>query len=214
VDDLKGASGIEDISVLNFQGREAFNKEAPVTEAEIMRKISGTKASYDRQDVKRFIFYEPLQNKETCRACHAADPEIIGAVKVSVSIENEYARSMDLIRIVILLTVLACFCFSIILWLMIRKMVISPIKLLEKAAHELSRGDLSFDVDLKSNDEIGRFSRAVKDSMISVSGILKDRDISAHIAVLPEVEVESEKRRRPVLSEAIPDISASVEEIT
>ena len=29
VDDLKGASGIEKISVFNFQGREAFNKDAP-----------------------------------------------------------------------------------------------------------------------------------------------------------------------------------------
>ena len=150
LDDLKSASGIEEISVLNFQGREAFKKDAQVTESEVMKKIAATKASYDIQDVKRFVFYEPLENKERCRTCHAADPEIIGAVKVSVSIEKEYARSMNLIRIVILLTVLACFCFSIILWLLIRKMVISPIKSLEKAAHELSRGDLSFDIDLKS----------------------------------------------------------------
>ena len=74
LDDLKGASGIEEISVLNFQGREAFKKDAPATEAEIMKKISGTKASYDIQDVKRFVFYEPLENKERCRACHAGRP--------------------------------------------------------------------------------------------------------------------------------------------
>ena len=124
---------------------------------------------------------------------------------------------MNLIMIVILLTVLACFCFSIILWLMIRKMVISPIKSLEKAAHELSRGDLSFDIDMKSNDEIGRFSRAIKDSMISVSGILKRiKDISARIVyVAEEVEVESRKvaEGTALESEAISDISASVEEM-
>jgi len=217
LDELKGASGIEEISVLNFQGREAFRKDALATESEVMKKISGTKASHDIQDVKRFVFYEPLENKERCRACHAADPEIIGAVKVSVSIVNEYARSMNLIKIVILLTVLACFCFSIILWLMIRKMVISPIKSLEKAAHELSRGDLSFDVDMKSNDEIGRFSRAIKDAMLSVSGILKRiKDISARIVyVAEEVEVESRKvaEGTALESEAISDISASVEEM-
>ena len=217
LDDLKGASGIVEISVLNFQGREAFRKDAQVTESEVMKKIAATKASYDIQDVKRFVFYEPLENKEQCRACHAADPEIIGAVKVSVSIENEYARSMNLIKIVILLTVLACFCFSIVLWLMIRKMVISPIKSLEKAAHELSRGDLSFDIDLKSHDEIGRFNRAIKDSMISVSGILKRiKEISARIVyVAEEVEVESRKvaEGTALESEAISDISASVEEM-
>ncbi len=217
LDDLKGASGIEDISVLNFQGREAFKEDAPATESEVMKKISGTKASYDIQDVKRFVFYEPLENTERCKSCHAADPEILGAVKVSISIEKEYAKSMNLIKIVILLTVLACFCFSIILWLLIRKMVISPIKSLEKAAHELSRGDLSFDIDMKSHDEIGRFSRAIKDSMISVSGILKRiKDISARIVyVAEEVEVESRKvaEGTALESESISDISASVEEM-
>jgi phosphate/phosphite/phosphonate ABC transporter binding protein len=217
VDDLKGASGIEDISVLNFQGREAFRMDAPVTESEVMKKISGTKASHDIQDVKRFVFYEPLKNSERCKSCHEADPEILGAVKVTVSIEKEYAMSMNLVRIVILLTVLACFCFSIILWLMIRKMVISPIKSLEKAARELSRGDLSFDVVMKRNDEIGRFSSAIKDSMISVSGILERiKDISARIVyVAEEVEVESRKvaEGTALESEAISDISASVEEM-
>ncbi|MFZ2196658.1 MAG: methyl-accepting chemotaxis protein, partial [Thermodesulfovibrionales bacterium] len=217
VDDLKGASGIEDIAVLNFQGREAFRRDAPATESEVMKKISGTQASYDIQDVKRFVFYEPLKNSERCKSCHEADPEIIGAVKISVSIEKEYAMSMDLIKLVILLTVIACFCFSIILWLMIRKMVISPIKALEKDAHELSRGDLSFGIDMKRNDEIGRFSRAIKDSMISVSGILKRiKDISARIVyVAEEVEVESRKvaEGTALESEAISDISASVEEM-
>ncbi len=217
VDDLKGASGIEKIVVLNFQGREAFNKEAPATESDIMKKMAGTKMSQKINEKKRSIFYETLKNKEQCRACHANDPEILGAVKVSISIEEEYNRSMNIVLIVIVATVIACLSFSIILWLMIRKMVISPIKSLEKAAHELSRGDLSFDIDLKSNDEIGRFNRAIKDSMISVSGILKRiRDISTRIVyVAEEVEVESRKvvEGTSLESEAISDISASVEEM-
>ncbi len=217
VDDLKSASGIEKIVVLNFQGREAFNKEAPATEADIMKKIAETKMSLKINEKTRSIFYQTLNNKEQCRSCHANDPEILGAVKVSISIEKEYNRSMNIVLIVIVATVIACLSFSIILWLMIRKMVISPIKLLEKAAHDLSRGDLSFDIDLKSKDEIGRFNRAIKDSIISVSGILKRvRDISARIVyVAEEVEVESRKvaEGTALESEAVSDISASVEEM-
>ena len=165
----------------------------------------------------RIIFYEALKNKEQCRTCHATDPEILGAVKVSISIEKEYNRSMNLILIVILATVIACLSFSVILWVMIRKMVISPVKSLEKAAQELSHGDLSFDIDLKSKDEIGRFGRAIKDSMLSISGILKRiREISTRIAyVAEEVEVESKKVVDGTVleSEAIADISASIEEM-
>ena len=142
--DLKRDSGIEDVSVLNFQGREAFNKEAPATEAGTMKIMSGTKRPVESRGTKKFVFYKPLENKDRCRECHAGDPQLIGAVKISISIEKEYNKAVKLIIIVILLTVFACFCFSVILWLLIRKMVISPVKSLEKAAHELSRGDLSF----------------------------------------------------------------------
>ncbi|MBS1114501.1 MAG: methyl-accepting protein RppA [Nitrospirae bacterium] len=217
LDDLKGASGIEGISVLNYQGREAFKKDAPATDEGIMKKIAETKMPQKINEKTRILFYETLKNKEQCRACHLNDPEILGAVKVSISIEKEYKRSMQLSLIVILVTVIACLSFSIILWMMIRKMVISPIKSLEKAAQELAKGDLSFAVDLKSKDEIGKLGRAVKGSMLSVSGILnRVREISMRIAnVAEEVASESKKVVDGTILEndAISEMSASVEEM-
>jgi methyl-accepting chemotaxis protein len=217
LDDLRGASGIENISVFNYQGREAFNKDAPVTDTGIMKKIAETKKSQKINEKTRIIFYEALKNKEQCRACHANDPEILGAVKVSISIEKEYNRSMNLILIVIFATVIACLSFSVILWLMIRRMVISPVKSLEKAALALSHGDLSFDIDFRSKDEIGRFGRAIKDSMVSISGILKRiKGISTRIAYVAE-EVEGESKKvvdgTVLEGEAVANISASIEEM-
>jgi methyl-accepting chemotaxis protein len=133
------------------------------------------------------------------------------------SIAEVGAEATNLVLIVILLAILACISFSVILWAMIRKMVILPVKSLEKAARGLSQGDLSFDVDVKSNDEIGKFSRAIKDSMLSISGILKRiREISTRIAyVAEEVEAESKKVADGTVleSEAISDISGSIEEM-
>src|SRR3990172_61202 len=101
--------------------------------------------------------------------------------------------------------------------MMIRKMVILPIKSLEKAAQELSKGDLSFAVDVKGKDEIGRFGKAIRDSMLSISGVLKRvREISIRIAnVAEEVAGESKKVVEGTVleSEAISDISASIEEM-
>ncbi|MEW6107889.1 MAG: phosphate/phosphite/phosphonate ABC transporter substrate-binding protein [Nitrospirota bacterium] len=217
LEDLKGEIGIEEISALNFQGREAFAPGTPVKESAVMKKITETRAPVHIRDVKKLIFYKPFENKEKCRGCHTNDPDILGAVKISISIEKEYNRATNLIIIVILATILACFCFSIILWAMIRKMVITPIKSLENAAYKLSEGDLSFNVDIASRDEIGRFSKAIKDSMLSISGILQRvKDVSMRIShVAEDVEKESKKVVDGTIleTESITNISTSIEEM-
>ncbi|MDH4231031.1 MAG: phosphate/phosphite/phosphonate ABC transporter substrate-binding protein [Nitrospirota bacterium] len=217
ISDLRGASGIEEIAVLNFEGREAFNSEAPPREAEVMKRIAAAKAPLHVNEKKKIIFYKPLENSARCRECHAGQPAIIGAVKISVPIDKEYDKAFNLIMLVILLTTFACVCFSVILWSMIRKMVISPIKSLEKAAQAMSGGDLSFDIEIKGRDEIGRFSAAIKDSMLSISGILKRiREVTKRINyVSEEVALDSKKVVDGAIleDEAIVNISSSIEEM-
>ena len=67
---------------------------------------------------------------------------------------------------------------SLVLWLMLRKMVISPIKTMEKAALKLAEGEISFDVDIKSKDEIALLSSSIKESVSSVGRILQRIKIS------------------------------------
>jgi methyl-accepting chemotaxis protein len=217
VHDLKGIGGVEDISVMNYEGREAFNRDAPATEAEMMKKITETKLPVFIKGVKKLVFYKPFENKGRCMDCHINEPAIIGAVKISFSIAKEYDKSINLIIIVILLTILASFCFSIILWVMIRKMVISPVKSLEQAAQKMSQGDLSFDIDINSRDEIGRFSKSIRDSMLSISGILRRiMEVTKRITyVAEEVEAESKKVIDGTVleNEAYGNISTSIEEM-
>ena len=215
--DLKGEGGAEEIALVNYEGRPAFEKGTPPTESGVMKIIAKTKAARLERGVKKLIFYKPLENTETCRSCHANDPEILGAVKISFSIAKEYDHAMKLVTIVLLATILASFCFSIILWAMIRKMVITPVKSLEDAARKLSEGDMSFDVGLKGRDEIGRFSRAIHDSLLSFSNILRRiRDVSMRISrVSEDVGTESKKigEGTTLETEAVSNISASIEEM-
>jgi len=219
IEDLKGAGGVEQITLLNFEGRQAFDKTTEVdkTDVEKMKRMTGTKAPEVIKDVRRLIFYKPLVNSERCRSCHADDPEILGAVKTSFSIEKEYAKAMGLINFVIFATVFAAVCFSLVLWYMIRKTVITPIKSLETAAVRLSRGDLSFEVDVRSSDEIGRFSSAIRDSLMSISNILRRvQDVTARASrVTGDVEEESRKvvNGTALETEAIDNISSSIEEM-
>ncbi len=215
---LKSIRNMDEIALLHFDGRLAFTdkSEAPA-EADIMKKIVATKAPIIQRDQKRIVFYRPLENAERCKACHANDPPVLGAVKLAFSIEKEYNNAMRMIVMVMLATILACICFSIVLWAMIRRMVITPITSLENAAARLAEGDMSFSVDVRSSDEIGRFSKAITSSLLSISGILQRiKDGSRRVTrVAEDVSRESREVVEGTLleTEAINNISASVEEL-
>jgi phosphate/phosphite/phosphonate ABC transporter binding protein len=215
--ELKGASGAEDISLWNFSGRPAFENNAAPVEAEVMKEIARTKAPKRMTGVTRITYYKPLENSARCRTCHENDPEILGAVKTSISIEKEYNNAKRLIMIVILATIFASFAFSFILWAMIRRTVITPVKALEGAAMKLSEGDMSFRVRVKGRDEIGRFTGAIRDSLLSISGILQRiKDASKRVTrVAGDVERESKKVAEGTMTEteAINNISSSIEEL-
>lgn len=215
---LKSVRNMEEISLLNFKGEIAFtDKSNGAADAGIMKNIIVSKAPVIQRDQKRIVFFRPLENAERCKACHANDPPVLGAVKLAFSIEKEYNNSMRMIIMVMLATVLACICFSVVLWFMIRRMVITPVTSLEAAAARLAEGDLSFSVDIRSSDEIGRFSRAITSSLISISGILQRiKDGSRRVTRVAE-DVSREAREvvegTMLETEAINNISASVEEM-
>ncbi len=217
VDDLRKTSGIEGLTVLNYEGREAWVDDAPPLEKEIMEEITSTKAPLFVQGVKNMTYYKPLLNTQQCRACHTNAPYILGAAKITISIEEEYARSKYIIKMVILATVFASFIFSMILWVVIRKVVIDPVKKVEQSALKMSQGDLSFVIDVDKEDEIGRLSNAVQDSALSISNILQRIKEVAHriFAVASDVEIASKKVVEGTVTEteAIANISSSVEEM-
>ena len=107
-----------------------------------MKKIISTKAPIVIEDVKGYIFYKPLENAAACKGCHAQEGAILGAIKVSLSIEKEYERAKKSVITVILLTIVERLGFSFVLLLMLRRMVILPIKAMEKAA--LKAGGATF----------------------------------------------------------------------
>jgi phosphate/phosphite/phosphonate ABC transporter binding protein len=215
--ELKGASGAEDISLWNSEGSPAFEKGAPAAEAEVMKEIEKTKAPKMVTGVTTITFYQPLIKSERCNTCHEKDPDVIGAVKTSISIAKEYANAKKLIMIVILATVLASLAFSFVLWMMVRRMVITPVKSLEDAAMKLSGGDMSFKVEVKSKDEIGRFAGEIRDSLLSISSILQRvKEASKRVTrVAADVEKESRKVAEGTMTEteAINNISSSIEEM-
>lgn len=217
VEDIKSKKAVQELEILNIEGREAFRKDAPATESAVMKKLSETNVPYFIKDVKSLTYYRPLLNKEKCKSCHEDAQSIRGAIKISLSIEEEYNKTINSIITIIFVTVLGSIMFSLLLWAMIRKMVISPVKSIEAASSKLAEGDLTFEVDIKSKDEMGSLSRMIKEALMSVSTVLKRiKDVSVRVSSIAKAVEQDSKRvidGTVLETDAIANISASVEEM-
>jgi phosphate/phosphite/phosphonate ABC transporter binding protein len=212
VGEMRRVGGIDKITVLNAAGREAFMEGgSALKEASALEELKSGKDRLLRREKSRIIFYMPLKNLPSCHACHGTDMPILGAVKASISIEKEYKRAMTLITMAIIITIAASFCFSLLLWIMLRKIVIRPVKSIEAAAARVAEGDLSFNIESGSADEIGRTGELLNGAFLKLEGILlRIKELSDRIlAVVGEVERESEKVLKGAEAESTATVSIS-----
>ena len=121
------------------------------------------------------------------------------------------------VTVMIVTTLILLLVLTTLFWLMLRKLVISPIKSLSSAARRLSEGDLSFPMEVKGEDEIGELTGLFKESLRSMGKILgRIRELSDRIArVADDIDRESKNivKSTDKDKEAITTISGAVEEI-
>ncbi|MCK4911234.1 MAG: phosphate/phosphite/phosphonate ABC transporter substrate-binding protein, partial [Thermodesulfovibrionales bacterium] len=152
-----------------------------------------------------------------CQECHFGEGNVIGAVKVSISLEHEYEKIVRFGIVMFIASFLGVILIGTTLWLALRKSVVVPLKELESAAQKMSEGDLTFQTDISSTDEIKRLDTSIKESLSSISGILRRvRDVAVRISDTSEfVSQETNKvvDGTMIEAEAIAEISSSIEEL-
>lgn len=217
IEGLKTVKGIEDIKILNVQGREAFMKDSPATESSVMQTLSAKNAPLSYKSEKSLVFYKPLENALYCKGCHAREGAILGAVKVRVSLEKIYGKSMNFILWTTIISIIGIAVGTFFFWIILRRLVIVPIRSIEKAAKSLADGDLSFSLDIKRSDEIGRLSKAINTSVKALGSILlRVKSGSKRVSdVAAKVEAEFKKvsEGTKLESEAIANIATSIEQM-
>ncbi len=213
---LKSISGFG-LNVYNWQGREAFNPDAETVENSFLKSVTTTGIEAVDVEGETLRVYLPLPNKTSCRGCHSIANPVMGAVEATISLRKEYEKMNEFVLYIAVGSLLAIAIIGSVLWQTMRRGVILPLKDLEYSALKMAGGDLSFSTRIRSGDEIGRLDRSIKNSLMSISGILrKVRDISKRIAVTSEmVESESDKAVDNTMleAEAVVEISSSVEEL-
>lgn len=217
VQHLKKIRGMEEITVINGQGREAFVPSSPAAETGVISEFENGKEHAMREDKGLLIYYLPLRNTDQCRKCHSGDKPILGAVKVAFTVEKELEKSRSRTVLMVLIIIAVSLVISVMLWFVLRRLVISPVKLMNAAAEKVSGGDLSFDVKVRGDDEIGTMNRVFKDSFRSLGGMLQRvKELSVRIAnVSDDVEKESRNfvKGSEIETEAITNMSNSVAEL-
>lgn len=127
-----------------------------------------------------------------------------------------FFRGMNILIWVVILIV-GVLVLAFLSWIMIRKSVIEPIRTLEKSVKALTEGDFSFYLQHYTDDEIGRLSKAINDSVRSIGGIFRKVENGLHQAsdISKKVEVDFERVSESTKheSEAISNIASSLEEM-
>ncbi len=218
MDELKTVGGFE-LNVFNSQRREAFvfKPDAEPVDDKVLASVISSGNEKVSMDGRLLNVYIPLNNNPVCQECHFGEGNVIGTVKVSISLQNEYNKIVRFGLIMGIGSIFGVVLLGTILWQALHKIVILPLKSLEGAAHRMAEGDLSFKTNITSRDEISRLDSSIKESLYSISGILRRvREVSIRISdtsELVELETNEVVDGTMVEAEAIAEISSSIEEL-
>lgn len=215
IEDLRSLEGLDNIDVFDAEGRKAFSPGE--SKAETLGKITETRKEFTVKGRDSFLFYTPLLNKTECHTCHGSEKRVLGAVKISMSLNAIKKRMTNFMVLVIAGSLAVMVVLALLFRGIIRKYIINPVKILEDQAGRLSLGDLAFQTDVKSNDEIGRLDKSIKESLSSLSEILaRVNEISGRVAKAADaVQKDSDMviEGTQLEAEVVSDISSSVEQL-
>jgi two-component system NtrC family sensor kinase len=106
----------------------------------------------------------PIENQPACSNadCHAhpASQQILGVLDANLSLATADAQIQQSTIRLSLYTVAAMLIVAFLSWLSIRKLVAEPFRALTRSTEHLSHGDLGYQIDVQSNDELGDLARS------------------------------------------------------
>lgn len=115
--------------------------------------------------VQHFRYFAPLFAQESCASCHDASGYDLGDVRGGISIimpaDQLAAATTHSYAVALLLGLIASGAVSALIFLLIRRVVIRPLRRLEAAAEEIGRGNYDANGFEHADDEIGDVARSM-----------------------------------------------------
>ncbi len=109
-----------------------------------------------------------------CTTCHAAaEGTVLGVVSMKVSLEKVNASLADQRLKSILAALITCIPVLMLIYPFIRRVVTQPLEYCVNVARGIAAGDLTQQVAVRSNNEMGQLQQALKDMNNSLEGIVR-----------------------------------------
>ena len=106
----------------------------------------------------------PIENQPACSnaACHAhpAEQKILGVLDTNLSLVKADVQLAESSWRMIVYTGCALLLIALLSWFFIWQVVGRPVKALERATERLAAGDLGYQIDVRSKDEIGELAQS------------------------------------------------------
>ncbi len=106
----------------------------------------------------------PIENQSACSnaACHAhpAAQQILGVIDTDLSLAKADVQLAESTRRMIAYTGCALLLIAILSWFFVWRVVAVPVKALKRGTERLSAGDLGYQIDVQSKDEIGELAES------------------------------------------------------
>ena len=167
---------IENLSIINHDGEYIYTSN-PLDEHKIVSKqsrvciqchsgkkpavsiskklnIIGSPEGYRIAELTRPIFNEPSCYNAACHA-HPKGQKVLGLMNIQISLKDIDNATHRSISILIFLSFISVVIIIFILWLFIRREVITPVQILHKGTREIGHGNLNYTISFPSKTEIG-----------------------------------------------------------
>jgi len=106
----------------------------------------------------------PIENQPSCSnaSCHAhpAEQQILGVLDTNLSLAKADVQLAQSSRRMIVYTGCALLLIALLSWLFVWVVVGRPVKALERGTERLAAGDLGYQIDVRSKDEIGELAHS------------------------------------------------------
>ncbi|MFZ2196661.1 MAG: PAS domain S-box protein [Thermodesulfovibrionales bacterium] len=138
------------IGVVGGNGLPAFD-----TDITVPKEIFDAQKDHYITSDSEFIFFKPLANETRCHGCHSAEDKTRGMIVIKTTIieaQKEIEKTAQRLMVFAILLGLASEIFLIIV---LRKIVLGPLKKLSHGSTLLKNGMLEHRIELNRKDEIG-----------------------------------------------------------
>jgi two-component system, NtrC family, sensor kinase len=175
--------GVVRLRIINPEGRISFSTEPKEVDAYVDKRAEACYGCHaqaqplarlnrpdrfrifrDQNGQRILAIITPIENQQACSnaSCHAhpESQQILGVLDANLSLAAADANLADSSRKMLIYTAAAVFVIGMLSFLFVWRLVQVRMKLLKRGTEKLRKGELGYQIDIESKDEIGEVAKS------------------------------------------------------